>query len=120
MRISETLAEVGHRVTVICKLAPGLAADERINGVRYVRVPMRARPLRPRSGVFKFSAFESFVEETVLTLRPTILHANDLIARFHRHREKRRTITIQTGVILVARGLMNPGFETELRLDRVQ
>ncbi len=80
MRIAETLESAGHAVTIVCKHVDPLPRDETVNGVRYLRVPMRARPLRPRSGLLKFRAFRSFVEDTVKSLRPTAIHANDLIA----------------------------------------
>lgn len=80
MRMAETLQTAGHAVTIVCKHVDPLPRDETVNGVRYLRVPMRARPLRPRSGLFKFRAFTSFVEDTVKKLRPTAIHANDLIA----------------------------------------
>lgn len=80
MQMGQVLVSAGHTVTVICKDAPGLALDESVNGIRYLRVPMRARLLRPRLGFFKFGAFQSFIEAVVLSLRPTVLHANDLIA----------------------------------------
>lgn len=79
-RMAETLCNAGHSVTIVCKHADGLPKDEISQGVRYLRVPMRARPLRPRFGVFKFSAYESFVRKAVLAIRPTVIHANDLIA----------------------------------------
>lgn len=80
MRIAEALVTSGRAVTVVCKYIEGLPRRERINGVSYVRVPMRARLLRPRSGVFKFRAFESFVADEALSAKPAAIHANDLIA----------------------------------------
>ena len=80
MRMAETLVSAGHAVTIVCKHVDPLPRDETVNGDRYLRVPMRARTLRPRSGLFKFRAFTSFVEDTVKKLRPTVIHANDLIA----------------------------------------
>lgn len=80
MRMAETLVSAGHSVTIVCKYVDPLPRDEAVNGVRYLRVPMRARPLRPRSGLFKFGAFSSFVETAVLALAPTAIHANDLIS----------------------------------------
>lgn len=35
---AETLAEAGYRVTVVCRRAPGIPDQERVNGVDYVRV----------------------------------------------------------------------------------
>lgn len=78
--MAETLVGAGYDVTVVCKLADDLPRDETVNGVRYIRVPMRARFLRPRSGLLKFRAFASFVGKTVMALKPTIIHANDLIS----------------------------------------
>ncbi len=80
MRIAETLADAGHSVTIICKQADGLPIDAIARGVRYVRVPMRWRTVLPRVGLLKFSTFESFVRDKVLEIRPTVIHANDLIA----------------------------------------
>lgn len=80
MRIAETLADAGHSVTIICKQADGLPVDAVSGGVRYVRVPMWSRSLLPRVGLLKFSEFESFVRDKVLEIRPTVIHANDLIA----------------------------------------
>lgn len=80
MRHTSALARAGHTVTVICKLADGLLPEEEVDGVRYVRVPMRARLLKPRSGPMMFRAFASFVERPAQALKPDIVDAHDLIA----------------------------------------
>lgn len=79
MRHASTLAAAGYSITVVCKMMDDLAPEEEVDGVRYIRVPMRSSAFRPRSGVFKFRAFASFVEKTVLALRPDIIDAHDLI-----------------------------------------
>ncbi len=86
MRMAEALTQIADTVTVVCRLEDGLPPDETVNGVRYLRVPMRSRdlPLKrrliPRHGLMKFEAFRWFVEDAVMARNPTIIHANDLLA----------------------------------------
>ncbi len=75
-RIAESLRDADNHVTVVCRQIPGLPPGEVVNGVGYLRVPMRGRL---RAGPMKFRAYQSFVARTVMGIKPNFIHANDLV-----------------------------------------
>jgi len=66
LRQAMSLVAGGHAVTVLCRSAPGLAEDEWIAGVRYMRPRHWHRSMLATANVAKLAA----------DLRPDILHAH--------------------------------------------
>jgi glycosyltransferase involved in cell wall biosynthesis len=70
---ARTLAEAGHRVTVVADAGPGLPADERRDGIAVHRVARRG----PRIPGLRFLVHEWRLARRLRALQPTVLHAHD-------------------------------------------
>ncbi len=70
---ARTLTDAGYRVTVVADAGPGLAAQERRDGIEVRRIARRG----PRLPGLRFVVHEARLTRVLRALRPDILHAHD-------------------------------------------
>jgi len=77
-REAETLARRGHAVTVVCARDAGEPAEESVNGVRVVRVPLAIRRGGPLRYLYQYATFFLMAVASLGRLRPAAVHVHSV------------------------------------------